>query len=271
MALDTQFEQARQRVQARPNDLGARGLLWQIFASRGEWARARTQLQAMVAIDSGWAAEAQACEALLTAEETRQAVLSGRRAPVCLGEPPPWLANLVAGLAESAGCSTGAAAQAGGAARLLKAQQASAACAGAVNGQPFGWICDGDARLGPCLELMVRGQYFWVPWSRLRAISTRPPTELRDRLWLHALVTLEDGNAIEAFLPARYPGPRDDAEHLGELTQWVAMTASEGPEAAAYRGFGQKTLITDTGEWGLLDIRELALTRGASEDASRAP
>ncbi|MFY8087069.1 MAG: type VI secretion system accessory protein TagJ [Rubrivivax sp.] len=260
MALDTHFEQARQRVQVRPNDLGARSALWQIFASRGEFARARTQLNAMVAIDSSWTLEAQACEALLKAEETRLEVLAGRRAPVCLGEPPPWFADLVAGLAE---LPAGPVGQVSGAARLLKAQQASQACAGLVNGQPFAWVCDGDARLGPCLELMVRGQYFWVPWSRLRAISTRPPTELRDRLWLHALVTLEDENAIEAFLPARYPGPRDDAEHLGEMTHWAPLAEADAPDAAAFRGFGQKTQITDTGEYGLLDIRELTLQPAA--------
>jgi type VI secretion system protein ImpE len=257
MALETLFNQARQRVQVRPDDIGARSALWQIFASRGEFARARTQLQAMVAIDSSWTLEAQACEGLLKAEELRREVLGGQRAPVCLGEPPAWFAGLVAGLAELG------AGQPSGAARLVQAQQASPACAGTANGQPFAWICDGDARLGPCLELMVRGQYLWVPWVRLRALSTRPPTELRDRLWLHALVSLEDDTAIEAFLPARYPAPRDDAEHLGEITQWTALADGQALEATAYQGHGQKTLVTDHGELGLLDIRHLTLLPAA--------
>lgn len=251
MALDVYFEAAKQRVQVRPQDLGARSSLWQIFAARGDFARARTQLDAMVAIDSSWSVEANACQSLIQAEGLRQQVFAGQRAPVCLGEPPAWFADLAAGLAQSPCVADAASA----AALLCRALQASPACSGTVNGQAFSWVCDGDARLGPCLELMVRGQYFWVPWQRVREITTRAPTEIRDRLWLHALVTLDDENAIEAFLPARYPAPRDDAEHLGEITQWMPLPGA----CEAFFGLGQKTLMTDAGDWGLLDIRELRL------------
>jgi type VI secretion system protein ImpE len=263
MALDALFDAAKLRVQTRPQDLGARSALWQIFAARGDFSRARTQLDAMVAIDSSWSVEANACQSLLQAEALRQQVFAGERAPVCLGEPPPWFADLAAGLSRAVTPDGGAAA----AALLVRAQQASPTCSGSINGQLFGWLCDGDARLGPCLELMVRGQYFWVPWPRVRAISTRPPTELRDRLWLHALVTLEDDNAIEAFLPARYPAPRDDAEHLGQITHWTPLEASlpaSADAAEAFLGSGQKTLVSDVAEWGLLDIRELRLQAPSS-------
>lgn len=257
MALEAPFEAAKQRVQARPSDLGARSALWQIFAARGDFGRARTQLEAMVAIDSSWSMEATACQALLQAEAVRQQVLAGQRAPVCLGDPPAWFGDLAAGLAQFGAPSLpGAGTAAASASALLqRAQQASPAMSGQVNGQAFEWLCDGDARLGPCLELMVRGQYFWVPWQRVRELNSREPTELRDRLWLHALVTLEDENAIEAFLPARYPAPRDDAEGLGEVTNWEPLDA----EGQAFTGHGQKTLITDSGEWGLLDIRKLQI------------
>ena len=37
-----------------------------------------------------------------------------------------------------------------------------------MNGQPFDWIMDGDTRLGPVLELMMKGTYYWVPQQRVK-------------------------------------------------------------------------------------------------------
>ena len=245
MSLTSLFEDAKRRVQAAPSDIGARSALWQIFGLRGEFDRARLQLEALVSFDSSWAMEAEACQGLLQAETQRQRVLRGEEPPVCLGEPPPWFETVRAGLA----LLPGAPAQA--AALLLQAQMDSEARAGTVNGQPFEWLCDGDARLGPCVEVMTKGRYFWLPWSRVRSIVTRPPTELRDRMWAHALVEIGDEGSIELFLPARYPDPEDDDQRMSRTTVWREIGEN------AYTGLGQKTLVTDQGETGFLDVREL--------------
>lgn len=247
MTLDDIFEEAKQRVLATPNDLPARSALWQVLAARGELDRAHKQLDAMVAIDSGWSMEAAACQALLRAEVERERVLSGAAAPVCLGPPPAWFDDLRGTLPLLAQASAAADALP----RLARAQQADEPRSGTVNGQAFGWLCDGDARLGPCLELIVRGSYFWVPWSRISRLRSRAPTEIRDRLWLHAYVEFGDEGATEVFLPARYPGAAGDEQRLARVTEWVAL----GDDL--YLGRGQKTLLTDSGEHGLLDIREL--------------
>ena len=68
MSLTSLFEDAKRRVQAAPSDIGARSALWQIFALRGEFDRARLQLEALVSFDSSWAMEAEACPGLLQAE-----------------------------------------------------------------------------------------------------------------------------------------------------------------------------------------------------------
>ena len=60
MSLTSLFEDAKRRVQAAPSDIGARSALWQIFALRGEFDRARLQLEALVSFDSSWAMEAEA-------------------------------------------------------------------------------------------------------------------------------------------------------------------------------------------------------------------
>ena len=245
MSLTPLFEDAKRRVQASPADVGARSALWQIFALRGEYERARTQLDALVSFDSSWAMEAEACQGLLQAEVQRERVLAGEVAPVCLGEPPAWFDTLVAGLA------TWRSAPQQAAGLLLQAQMESSARAGTVNGQSFEWLCDGDARLGPCVEVMSKGKYFWLPWSSVRSIVIRPPTELRDRMWAHALVEIGDEGSIELFLPARYPGPEDDEQRMSRMTQWREIGEN------AYVGLGQKTLVTDQGETGFLDVREL--------------
>lgn len=249
MALNSRFEDAKRLVQASPGDIGARSALWQIFAARGEFSRARTQLDAMVSINSSWALEAASCTALLKAEELRLKVFSGTAQPTCLGEPPAWFAKIVSALPllqrESAGTKATAVAL------LREAQQDSDGLGGLVNGRTFSWLCDGDARLGPCMEMIVQGNYLWAPWIRVSKITSRAPTEIRDRLWLHAMVEFGDDGAFEAFLPARYPHPQNDAEHLGEVTTWQPI------DDEAYIGLGQKTLLTDGGEVGLLDVREL--------------
>jgi len=250
MALDALFDDAKRRVQSSPGDIKARSALWQIFAARGEFDRARTQLDALLAIDSSWTMEVQACQLLLQAEAQRLEVFSGRLAPTCLGEPPAWFASLVAGL-QTLGDGSQNAQWPAAAALLARAQQDSPVRAGTLNGQPFEWLCDGDARLGPCLEVMVQGKYLWVPWNLVRRIESRPPTEIRDRLWLHALLELGEEGGVEVFLPARYPNPQDDAQRLSERTDWQTLAGE------SYLGLGQKTLMTDAGEHGLLDVREL--------------
>lgn len=247
MPLSPYFEDAKRRVLAAPADVGARSALWQIFALRGEFDRARNQLETLVSIDSSWAMEAEACLGLLQAETQRLRVFQGMERPICLGEAPAWFDLL-------AGACGRALTQPGGevAAQLLQAQMDSEPRPGTVNGRAFDWLCDGDARLGPCLEVMAKGRYFWLPWSRVRSITARPPTELRDRMWAHALIEIGDEGSLELFLPARYPNPESEDECLSRVTNWREIGQD------AYLGLGQKTLVTDTGEVGLLDVRELS-------------
>ena len=38
---------------------------------------------------------------------------------------------------------------------------------GSLNGQPFEWVADADSRLGPVMEAIINGRYYWVPFARL--------------------------------------------------------------------------------------------------------
>lgn len=244
--LDQLFEEAKLRAKSSPSDIGARSALWQIFAARGEFDRARKQLDLISQLDSSWLIEVQACHGLIEAEERRLAIFRGVHAPVCLGEPPSWFASLATAVRLLAQGDKETAI------RLLQdVRQLTKAQPGSVNEQPFEWLCDGDARMGPCLEVIIQGRYYWAPWQGIRSLETRPPTEVRDRLWQPAMIEVTEEGPIEAFIPVRYPDPRDDSQSMSRSTDWVAL------DDDLFIGLGQKCLITDVDQVGYLDVRQL--------------
>jgi type VI secretion system protein ImpE len=248
--LDQLFEDAKNRAKNAPDDLPARSALWQIFAARGELDRARKQLELIPKLDATWMVEVQACTRLLDAEVEREAILAGKGTPSCIGEPPQWLAQQVAALQ-----LLGEGRREAAVPLLTEVWNSGEPRAGSVNGEPFEWVRDGDARLGPCLEIIVQGRYYWAPWERVIHLEMKPPSEIRDRLWQPAMVQVTDDGPIEAFLPVRYPQPRNDDESMSRRTDWVQL----GEEL--YIGYGQKCIVTDQDPVGFLDIRDFAMER----------
>jgi len=253
VTLDELFESAKTRAQAAPSDLKARSALWQIFAARGEFARAKTQLDNLMRVDPSWALEVQSCYGLISAEETRLKVFAGTQPPTCLGSPPEWFGALAAALPLFAAGQSSAALE-----LVAQVQDQCPALQGDVNGEPFNWICDGDARLGPCLEVVAQGGYYWVPFAAITSMSSEPPTELRDRIWQRAMLDIANQGAIEVFLPARYPLPVEDAHRMAGRTDWQELSET------MFTGSGQKVLFTDQRDIGLLDIRSLGFTAPAA-------
>jgi len=253
--LDQLFLKAQTLAKSAPNDIGARSALWQIFAARGEYDRARKQLDLMVKIDSSWMMEVGACHRLITAEEGRAAMFTGAELPVCLGTPPEWFAPLLRALPLLSAGDTEAA-------LLLfrQVRELAYASGGSANGEKFGWACDGDARLGPCLEIIAQGKYFWVPWESVQSLESAAPTEIRDRLWQQTMLQVRGEDAIEVFIPVRYPTPRDDAEMMSRVTNWESL------DDEFFIGFGQKCLVTDQADVGFLDMRHLEFDEPGSSD-----
>lgn len=244
--LDQLFEDAKTRAKNSPTDIGARSALWQIFAARGEFDRARKQLDLISQLDSSWLIEIQACHGLIEAEERRLAIFQGTHTPVCLGEPPAWFASLAAAIPLLVQGDNE------NATRLLQdVRHKTVARAGSVNEQPFEWLCDGDARMSSCLEVIIQGRYYWAPWEGILSLETRPPTEVRDRLWQPAMIQVTEEGPIEAFIPVRYPDPHDDSQSMSRSTDWISL------DDECFIGLGQKCLITDVGQVGYLDVRQL--------------
>lgn len=145
--------------------------------------------------------------------------------------------------------------------RIMAFEQA-AAIAGTIDRQDFAWIADADPRLGPMLEAIINGRYYWVPFERLRSVHIEAPADLRDLVWAPAHFTFANGGEAVALIPTRYPGSEssDDARiRLARRTEWLEL-------ALEYVvGLGQRTFATDAGEYPLLEARLIQLDSPAEQ------
>ena len=249
--LEAALRELQTEVRKRPADARLRIFLFQLLCVRGQWNRALTQLNLAGELDAGALLMVQTYREALRCEVYRAEVFAGKRLPMAVGEPDAWFAPLVQSLSMASG------GHAEEAARLRHAAYEDApSISGTFNGQPFEWIADGDARIGPCLELVMSGRYYWVPFQRLRTVVLEAPADLRDFVWMPAQITWANGGEAVALIPARYPGSEqasDTALQLARRTDWQQQSND------AYFGLGQRTFITDGGEFALLDARQIEL------------
>ena len=140
----------------------------------------------------------------------------------------------------------------------------SALAQGDEEAQPFGWLVDGDSRLGPVCELLVNGHYFGCR----SALSPRCASgaDERDRpVWRHTLVQLVDGAEQVCQVPVRYPFDADaqDRLRLASLTEWRPLDEAQ----QHYVGQGQKVWLNDEAEFPLLSTETLTFVASDVADA----
>ena len=252
----------QQQVRRQPGDARLRIFLFQLLALQRQWERAANQLKVCGDLDAGALAMVGTYREAIQAELVRAAVMAGRTTPVVFGEPPAWVGGLVQALVADARGEPAVAVALRGAA--LEAAQTTA---GTLDGEPFDWIADADSRLGPVLEVVLRGRYGWLPFAALARVTIEAPTDLRDLIWLPAQLTFANGGESVALIPARYgaadgdepAGPGGDALRLGRRTDWLALDGLAGAEPTQFRGLGQRVLTSSGPEKGLLDVREIVL------------
>lgn len=255
--LGEALEALQARVRSEPANADLRVFLFQLLSVLGRWDRALTQLNVAAELDAKNLLMAQVCRTALNCEALRGEIFAGRRSPMIFGEPAPWVGWLVQA---NQLCAEGRYAAA--AALRDRAFEAAPAIAGAIDGQPFAWIADADTRLGPLLEAIIDGRYYWVPFGTVREVLISPPTDLRDAVWTPAQFVWTNGGTAPGLIPTRYPGSEasdDDALRLARKTAWV-----EG-EAGYFLGLGQRVLASDQGEYPLLETRRIALTHDEAE------
>jgi type VI secretion system protein ImpE len=245
------LERLQEQVRANPQDAKLRIFLFQLLCVRGQWERALNQLEVAASLDPLALVMAQTYADAVRCELTRADVFAGRTSPRVFGVPEPWLGMLI----ESrllAGSGDGDQAEALRARAFEEAETSS----GDIDGRPFTWIADADSRLGPVLEAVIDGRYYWVPYSRVSAMVMEPPTDLRDLVWMQARLQFANGGEQMALIPTRYPGSESSEDGLIALARRTVWD-EQAPDV--HYGLGQRMIATDEDEVPLMEIRTITI------------
>jgi type VI secretion system protein ImpE len=249
--LQLALQELQDQVRANPADAKQRVFLFQLLSVVGDWGRALNQLDVAADLDAGTLAMVQVYREALRCEALRHEVFLGKRVPLVFGDPEEWIALVFQALQASA---EGKYAQA----QEIREQayESAEASTGTVDGKPFEWIADADPRIGPFLEVVLNGNYYWVPFQRIQRIQLEPPEDLRDMVWTPAQLTWANGGQAVGLIPTRYPGSEsseDNAVRLSRKTEWQQVGENE------YTGLGQRMLVTDEDEYPLMNVRDIVL------------
>ena len=252
----------QEEVRGKAADPRLRVFLFQLLAVLGHWERALNQLEVAANLDPSALGMAQIYREALRCEVLRAQVFEGKTSPMVFGQPEAWLAYLIEsvllfgrGKTEEAG-------------RLReRAFDEAPPTPGTLNSEAFEWIADADMRLGPVLEAVINGRYYWVPFARLSRIAIEEPEDLRDVVWTPAQLLLENGGEAYALIPTRYVDSEkqdDGALLLARKTLW------QEPKPDFFCGLGQRVLSTNGGDVSLLDVRDITFA-GSAAPAEAAP
>ncbi|WP_027159859.1 type VI secretion system accessory protein TagJ [Methylobacter luteus] len=239
------------QVRKDPANPKLRTFLFQLLTVLGEWDRALTQLTVAGELDAANLPMVQTYREAIRCEVLRKEIFSGHKTPVVFGDPAQWIALLQEALKLTAENRFAEA-------RNLRDQAFDLApvTPGSINGDAFNWIADADTRLGPMLEAIVNGRYYWVPFHQIREIHIEEPADLRDFVWMPAHFTWTNGGEAFGLIPTRYPGSEtadEPAIRLARKTQWQELAEE------TFIGLGQRLLSTGENDYAVMDVREIKL------------
>jgi type VI secretion system protein ImpE len=247
--------QLQEQIREKPADAALRVFLFQLLCVRGEWERALNQLKVACGLDASALAMAQMYGEAVRCEAIRKDVFDGKKAPMVFGEPEQWLALLIESLLVGGRGDLSQSAE-----LRARAFEEADTSSGDINGQPFEWVADADSRLGPVLEAVINGRYYWVPFSRLAQVKLEEPEDLRDLVWMPANLQFENGGEMLALIPTRYPGSEasdDGLIALARKTVWQEVAPD------THHGLGQRLIATDVADVPLLELRTLVVRAGS--------
>jgi type VI secretion system protein ImpE len=249
--LQDALKDLQEQVRSQPENSGFRTFLFQLLAVLGLWERALNQLNVVSDLDTATWPMLHIYRSAIQCEVLRREIFAGQRQPLLLGEPPEWMAMVL----ESVRLMGAGRYDLAATLRDNAFEQAEGS-RGSIDGEPFEWIADADCRLGPILEVILNGQYYWVPFQQIRMIEIEGPKDLRDLVWLVAQFTWANGGMAHGLVPARYPGSEDSQDpaiQLARKTEWIEL--AEG----VHQGMGQRMFVTDRDEYPLLEARRISI------------
>ena len=246
------IQEDRIRRQARDTDLRLMHL--DLLCLLGQWERALTQLDVLIRLDQSQEAEATVYRLLIRAELDRRRLFARpEHPPLAVAPSSPWFADLWAAFqAQAAGLTDEADEARHRALALISARPGRALLKAEGAGVDFDWIIDSDSRLGPLTELIIDGQYAWLPFDEIDKIGFRPIRHPRDLIWPQVDLDRPAG-PLHTFLLARYPGSEEleDVLRLGRETRW----RDEGQTATI--GFGQRVWASSGRDLAVYDLAGL--------------
>jgi len=209
-------------LRSNPHDVPGRIFLFELLLFRGDFQRARKQLDVVENADPESYVGTAYQKHILRAEEKRQEMFQKGNLPDRMEDDP-----------------------------TLK---------GSLNGKPFEFLADSDPRIGPRLEMIAGGQYVWMPFSEISRIQVTEPKLLRDLYWASGEIITrdqpDDDEAKEVLLPAMaalsWQHPEERVQ-LGRVTEW--QETESGDQIPA----GQKILFVDDEDIPILEVRELII------------
>lgn len=253
-SLASQLQDLQSQIRRDASSAKLRIHLFQLLCVLGQWQRALEQLQLCAQLDVKALPLAQMYREAIRCEAFRSEVFAGKRTPQVMGKPPAWIGLLVDALRQDMSGQTSAATE-----LRSRAMEAAEPTACSIDGVACEWLMDGDSRLGPVCEVIVNGQYYWLPFESCAGIQIDLPTDMRDLVWSPAELLLPNEGRVPALIPARYPEPAQltsgDADQLklGRATEWI----QHAPDV--WFGVGQRIWMSDVGEHPILDTRMISM------------
>ena len=239
------------QVRAEPGDAKLRIFLFQLLCVMGDWKRAITQLKLCAELDPLAIPMAQTYREGIICEVFREKVFAGEKDPLIFGEPATWIALMIEANRAMAQGKTAEAASLRG-----QAFDQVPGASGRINDEKFDWVADADMRLGPLLEIVINGKYYWMPFDAIDTLNIEEPEDLRDAVWTAANIKVKAGGEMVALIPTRYAGTHtsgDDAAKLARATSWT--DAGD----ATFVGSGQRLLTIGETDVALMDLRSLVM------------
>lgn len=253
--LDDALEALMEAARADPANADIRTFLYQLLCVMGRWDKALTQINVAGELEPKNLLMVELYRNAILCEAFRRDVFTGVRTPLMLGEPPAWMGLMVQarGVLESGDAAS--------AARLRdEAFEAAPVISGTINDEPFEWIADTDHRLGPILEAVIQGKYYWVPFEHIAEVTIEPPAALRDTVWAQAEFTWSNKGKAVGLIPVRYPGTAEKGDDAARLARRTDFEELAGDYCV---GVGQRMWATDGGEFPILETRRITLNTAA--------
>jgi len=258
--LQEALQQLQEQVRAQPANVQHRIFLFQMLCVQGQWERALTQLNVAAELDDSTLAMVSMYRQVIACEQFREQVFLGNKEPIIFGKPGEWVALLIQALKLTAQGEYAKSQQ-------LRSQAfaAAAVTSGVIDGQSFEWFSDSDPRLGPIMEAIIDGRYFWVPIENLQTIVIDEPADLRDVVWLPAHFTWNNGGESYGLIPSRYPlsYQHDSLLALSRKTQWQDCGED------LFLGVGQKIWATQSNEYSVMDVRAIQFNTGSMSEGEK--